>query len=196
MKSPYMFIVMSFLATSFADNLKCNYCNQPVVSSISDINMSYKLCKFETAFSMISTTNPDWLFLGIECDDNCDNINQVNEGLYCHKDGTIGYYEIENGVLGNKINKLEFNEAECSFTDNESKLSVDRYMPNLWLRDQEITYYISSGLETLNLANKVPATFTIAYTDKDPIIVSGSSKNSIISLLTFSSLLAGVLLFF
>ena len=69
-------------------------------------------------------------------------------------------------------------------------------MPNLWLRDQEITYYISSGLETLNLANKVPATFTIAYTDKDPIIVSGSSKNSIISLLTFSSLLAGVLLFF
>ena len=82
-----MFTDISFLTISFSDILKCN---QPVVSSISDISISFKLCKFETMFSMISSTNPDWLCLGIDdFHDNCDNVNQENESLYCHKDGLL-----------------------------------------------------------------------------------------------------------
>ena len=79
----------------------------------------------------------------------------------------------------NKINKIEFEEADCKFTNSESTLSVDRYMPNLWLRNQTISYYVSSGVNTLNFANKAPSKFTISYTDKDPILVSNAPRKSI-----------------
>ena len=155
------------------------------------MTISAKLCKFETALNLVSKNKPDWLFLGIECDDNCVG-TQVNEGLYCHKDGTIGYYEIENGQLGNPLNKIEFNEAECSFSDVESKLSVDRYMPNLWLRNQEIVYYISNGMQTIDFVNKPPDKFTVTYGDKDQIVSSNANKNGILSLVTLSTVLASV----
>ena len=167
-----------YVQVVFSDILKCNYCNDKVSSKVDAIDVTYKLCKFETAFSLVSNSKPDWLFLGIECDDNCAN-NNVNEGLYCNKDGTMGYYQIENGLLGNKINKIEFEEADCKFTNTESTLSVDRYMPNLWLRNQTISYYVSSGVNTLNFANKAPSKFTISYTDKDPILVSNAPRKSI-----------------
>jgi hypothetical protein len=146
-----------------------NYCNDKISLKVDDIDVSYKLCKFETDFLLVSNNNPDWLFLGIECDNNCVE-KGANEGLYCHKDGTIGYYELENGLLRNKINKIEFNEQKCEFTNNGTILTVNRYMPNLWLRNQTISYYVSSGLNSLDFVNKVPSTFTISYNDKDQII--------------------------
>ena len=167
-----------YVQLAFTDTVKCNYCNNKVSATVGGLDVSYQLCKFETAFSIVSQSKPDWLFLGIECDDNCIE-KGVTEGLFCHRDGTIGYYELENGLLGDKINKIEFNEAECDFIDNKSSLKVDRYMPNLWLRNQTISYYVSSGINTLNFVNKYPNRFTISYSNIDPILTSGISKNTI-----------------
>lgn len=183
--------VSIFLLTQsvFSGNI-VNYCNNEISLKYNSVDVKYKLCKFETALKISSQNKPDWLFLGIECDDNCPEIGGVTEGLYCHKDGTLGYYELENGLLGNNFNKIEFNEAECEFTDTEATLSVDRYMPNLWLRNQTISYYVSSGINTLDFFITVPNKFTISYNDKDPIIVSNDvSKQSISLYLLISSVL-------
>lgn len=177
-----------FLYVNLAFTAKVNYCNTEVSSNIGGLDVTYQLCNFETAFSVASKSKPDWLFLGIECDDNCA-VNGATEGLYCHRDGTIGYYEIENGLLGDKFNKIEFNEAECEFTNNESLLKVDRYMPNLWLRNQTLSYYVSSGINSLTFVNKVPNRFTISYSNIDPILTSDVSKNIISVPLLFSAII-------
>lgn len=175
--------ILSFLLTCTAylnyvfAQTKCNFCNDPVNLNLDEINVSYKLCKFETAFEINANKPTNWLFLGIECDDKCDNNNSPGEGLYCDNKGNLGYYEITNGVLGETFNKIEFNEAECKFTDNSAVLKVDRYMPNLWLRNQTISYYVLTDNNQLNFNTKIPKKFNIVYKNKDPIIVSDATNN-------------------
>ena len=166
---------------------KINICEANVKLGSKDVLLSYKVCTFETGFSLESDT-ADWLFLGISNDDIIKSI--ASEGMYCDYQNTIGFYQITNGTLGNKLNRYDFNEMECEFGTFSQKLSVDRYMPNLHIKNTNITYFISSGIGKMNLLTKPPSSFTIVYADDGDRLVqlttssANKEKISILFLLT------------
>lgn len=142
-------ILFSLITSVFGTKeLTCNTCEEPQVLNFLDNSLiEYKVCKFETTFEYEVSKPIDWMFLGIECD-NCEGaVGTSTEGFYCNKlTNDFGFYEVENGNITNLFNKIEFAEFNCKFDDALSILSVDRYMPNLWLVDVNVTYYFAHGL--------------------------------------------------
>ena len=67
-------------------------------------------------------------------------------------------------------------------------------MPNLWIKNTDITYFISSGTGAMNLLIKPPVPFTIKYEDNEERLVqlttSAATKEtiSILFLLTVLSI--------
>ena len=136
----------------------------------------------------------DWFFLGTSFDDTV--AIGPTEGMFCDRQGRIGFYQISNGQMGNKLNRYDFNEMECVFDGTTYELSVDRYIPNLWIKNAEITYYISSGMGNLDLISKPPVPVTIKSGDNNDRLIklttSGASK-AVISF-TFLSTIVSLLL--
>lgn len=118
----------------------CNTCETPVSVPVSNGVLTYKMCLFETAFTLQTNSPVDWLFLGTACDD-CDDKTIASEGVLCNK-MLGGYHGVANGVVGKSFQKVEYNELECE----ASLLKIDRYMPNLWLKNMTIDYFVASGL--------------------------------------------------
>jgi len=142
-------ILISVITAVFGTKeLVCNTCEEPqILDFLDNSSVEYKICKFETAFDYKVSKPVDWMFLGIECDDNCENLNTSTEGFYCNRlTNQFGFYEIENGNITTPFNKIEFSELKCKFEDALSVLSIDRYMPNLWLVDVNVSYYFAHGL--------------------------------------------------
>lgn len=170
---------------------KINICEADVKLSTKDLLLSYKVCTFETGFALETSKETNWFFLGTSFDDSRTNV--ATEGMYCDSENTIGFYQITNGILGNKLNRYDFNEMECSFGAVPQKLSVDRYMPNLHLKNTDITYFVSSGLGKMNLLTNPPSPFTIVYADNGDRLVqvtSAATKENISILFLISILVA------
>lgn len=182
-------IFLSLFTTSLAS--KINICDPDIKLVSNELSLSYHVCTFETGFSLTSSLKTEWLFLGVSFDDTKTG---VTEGMYCDSQNRIGFYQISNGILGNKLNRYDFNELECKFDTNPQTLSVDRYMPNLWIKNTDITYFISSGTGPMNLLIKPPVPFTIKYEDNEERLVqlttSAATKEtiSILFLLTVLSI--------
>ena len=88
------------------------------------------MCTFETGFLLTSSLKTEWFFLGVSFDDTPSGV--ATEGMYCDSQNRIGFYQISNGILGNKLNRYDFNELECKFDTNPQSLSVDRYTDLPW----------------------------------------------------------------
>jgi hypothetical protein len=138
---------------------KCNECLQPTKLNITDYKVEYVQCTFDTTFSVHINESVDWLFLGTACDDRCD-IETVGEGYLCSNE-TPGYFEIEDGQLGDEIVKYEFHHFHCTIADNVALLHVHRFLPNFWIKNVSIPYYVSSGKGIPNITD--PQKFEIVY---------------------------------
>lgn len=159
-------LLLSLLSTSVfgTKELTCNTCEDPqILNFLDNSSVEHKICKFETTFDYTVSEPVDWMFLGIECDDNCEeNPNTSTEGFYCNRlTNEFGFYELENGNITNQFTKIEFSELKCKFDETLSILSIDRYMPNLWLFDVNVTYYFTHGLngELINPTSTLVMTY-------------------------------------
>lgn len=120
----------------------CNECSDSIKVDAVGYDAKYEQCTFDTTFS-VSGNNIQWLFLGTACDDRCST-DSVGEGYLCHSD-MAGYYEIEDSTLGEPIQKYEFHHYNCSIVNNSISLHVHRFLPNKWMKNITIPYYIAGG---------------------------------------------------
>jgi hypothetical protein len=157
-------ILFLVLSSVFGGQItECNKCNDTVAVALEDSRYTadYTLCTFDTTLSTTRSIQDgtNWLFLGMQCDDRCDSAT-VGEGYFCSKEEN-GYFEVENNILTEKFDKIEFHHLKCNVTDSHISLHMHRFMPNLWLKNTTINYYICSGINDRTLQNIL--NFSIVY---------------------------------
>ncbi len=143
-------LLIFLIAAIYAGELPiCNECDDSIKVNDTIYDIRYVQCTFDTTFSVSKKIqegeNIDWLLLGTACDDRCPT-NEIGEGYLCSKD-MPGYYEIENGVISNPVNKIEFHHYNCTITEDMISLHVHRFLPNFWLKNISIPYFIADGKE-------------------------------------------------
>jgi hypothetical protein len=129
---------------------ECNTCNDPIQVDIPGYDVKYTQCTFDTVFSVSNARQFNWLFLGSACDDRC-NTSTVGEGYLCSVDNP-GYYEVEDDVIDEPVIKFEIHHQRCNITTGEISLHLHRFLPNLWIKNTSIPYYVIGGIGAVNIS--------------------------------------------
>lgn len=136
-----------------------NTCQETVSFEKNNYTLEYRLCKFDTLLTAMKN-DTDWLFIGMQCDDRCPT-NSVAEGYLC-SERIDGYFEIEDNKFDERINKIEFHHFKCQVSDNGVYLHAHRFMPNAWIKNMSIPYYVASGSNDKMILENITE-FTIDY---------------------------------
>ncbi len=158
-----LFTLFLFISSVFASSItSCNECNASVVIPNDLYDISYTLCTFDTTLSA-STTNANWIIIGTQCDDRCDGNPTIAEGYLCTTD-YAGYFEVEDNMITEQVfNKLDFHHFKCNVTNDMISAHTHRFMPNAWIKNVSVTYYIASGNDVTNLTIDRLSSFDIIY---------------------------------
>lgn len=160
-----LFLLLLTLGLATAGSItQCNQCANATEVNTPGYITEYTQCTFDTTFTVrqkLSGVSKPWLFFGMACDDRC-SMEGIGEGYLCSSNSATGYYEVEDGKLGNPVVKYEFHHYNCTITPEEISLHVHRFLPNFWMKNLTIPYYISSGTVG-NFSIVETAKFVIKY---------------------------------